>query len=382
MRIVLVTTWFPTTTSPVSGIFVARDAAAIAAHPDVTSLTVVHLVPPGDDDGTRRVQHGDVRVLRIPMTPTNPAQVLRAVRTVQGALRGADLVHSAAVSSLPATSLGRGWGPGRRPWVHTEHWSGIAMPETLPTAVRRFLPLVRRLLRLPDLVTVVSEFAARPMREIRAGRAGGRERPTAVVPCIVPDEGGRRERPGFGAAPGAVPLELVSVASLVPGKDPVLAVQTLAELRGRGVDARLTWVGEGPQRGAAEAMVASLGVETGVNLAGVRDRAGVRQALDAADLFLLPTRGDTFCVAIAEALGRGRVVVVGARGGQGEYIDPAVGELVADRTPESYADAVERVLARAGDLTAEQIAATIGGRFAADRVAGQYVARYRDLLLR
>ncbi|WP_158288641.1 hypothetical protein [Ornithinimicrobium flavum] len=46
----------------------------------------------------------------------------------------------------------------------------------------------------------------------------------------------------------------------------------------------------------------------------------------------------------AEAVVSGRPVVVGATGGQGEYLDPRVGVTVDVQTPGAYADAVEQVL--------------------------------------
>ena len=49
MRILVVTTWFPTPGHPAVGAFVARDVAALATHHDVR---VLHLVSPAlADDG-------------------------------------------------------------------------------------------------------------------------------------------------------------------------------------------------------------------------------------------------------------------------------------------------------------------------------------------
>lgn len=78
----------------------------------------------------------------------------------------------------------------------------------------------------------------------------------------------------------------------------------------------------------------------------------------------------------AEAIVSGRPVVVGSTGGQGEYIDERVGTTVDVQTAEAYADAVERVLARAEGLSAHVIAATVGDRFEAEQVAAGYQAAY------
>src|SRR5699024_8542347 len=63
MKVTVVTTWFPTAVAPTRGSFVVRDTLAIARHQQVR---LVHLVPPADDDGTRRLVHEGIEVLRIP----------------------------------------------------------------------------------------------------------------------------------------------------------------------------------------------------------------------------------------------------------------------------------------------------------------------------
>lgn len=376
MRVVLVSTWFPTTTSPVSGIFVARDAQALAAHPGVAAVDVVHLVPTKDGDGVRRASVDGVRVLRIPMNPLNPVSVLRAARALRGAVRGADVVHSAAVSALLPVALARAVETDGRsaPWAHTEHWSGLALPEILPSWLRGAVPVVLGLLRLPDVVTVVSEFAARPVRAARGAR------PTRVVPCVVPSPEPSEDRAGRHRDDDV--LAMVAVGRLAAGKDPETAIRTVAELRSRGIATSLTWVGGGPLSSEMERLVSELDLDSLVRLMGTLEPTQVAGELAGADLFLLPTRGDTFCVAIAEALTHGLPVVAGVRGGHGEYLDELVGELVTEQSPQAYADAVERVWARCRDLTRAEVAATLGERFSPQAVADRYVEVYRSLCSR
>src|SRR5699024_7368583 len=97
MRNIVVSTWFPTAASPSRGAFVVRDIQAIGRRDPVR---LIHLVPPADDDGTRHLQHEGIEVLRIPMDPRRPHQVLRAARRLRTALREADVVHSMAFSTL------------------------------------------------------------------------------------------------------------------------------------------------------------------------------------------------------------------------------------------------------------------------------------------
>lgn len=363
----MVTTWFPTSAAPGNGVFVVKDVEALAAHPEVTRVDVVHLARPGllGPEDRAPVVPG-VRVRRIPMNPVNPVHVWRAATRLRAVVAGADVLHSAAVSALAPVALAR----TRLPWLHTEHWSGLTNRGTIPLPLRALIPLVSALLRAPDTVTAVCEYLARPIRRSRYPRR------TAVVGCVVPPRAHLADRPTRPRSP----LRLVAVGGLVERKDPLLAVQTVAELAARGVPTVLTWVGGGRLARRVRRLARRLGVQDAVVLTGPLDPAGVSEALEAADLFLLPTRGDNFCVAAAEALVHGRPVVVGATGGQGEYLDPRVGTLVTEQTPSAYADAVLEVNHRTQILTAAEIAATIGDRFAPAVVAEGYVAEYRHLL--
>ena len=365
VKILAVTTWFPSDASPTMGTFVDKDVRAIAQHDDVE---IVHLVAPHLADrstveagGADTVDRDGITVRRFVMSPQRPDHAAAARRALGPLIERSDLVHTMAFPTLLPFAVRR----PDRPWVHTEHWSGLTTPSTLPVAWRVALPALTQLLRRPDVVTAVCDYLARPVRAVRRG-------PTTLVPCIVPPVQDLVPRRPLGGRP----LELVGVGGLVDRKDPLLAVEVVAELGRRGLDTRLTWAGSGPLRDDALALASRLGVSDRVTLLGSVDTAGVGEALDAADLFFLPTKADNFCVSAAEALVHGRPVVVGATGGQGEYIEPRVGELVAEQTVGAYAAAVERVAAATAGLSADAVAGTIGARFSAETVQRGYADAY------
>lgn len=363
MKIIAVTTWFPSPKAPTVGTFVEKDVRVLARDHDVEVVHLIapHLADPREAD-VDTIDHDGLRVHRIVMSPQRPGQVRRARRLLEPLLVGADLVHTMAFPTLLPFTGAR----PDAPWVHTEHWSGLTTPATLPTAWRLALPVLRPALGRPDVVTAVCEYLARPIRAERHGRS------TEIVPCIVPPPATLApRRPVEGRT-----LELVGVGALIDRKDPLLAVRTLAELCARDHDARLTWAGSGPLHDDVLALAAELAVDDRLTLLGAVDIGGVRDALDAADLFFLPTKADNFCVSAAEALVHGRPVVVGATGGQGEYIDARVGELVDHQDVGAYADAIERVLQTTSGLSAEDVAATIGDRFSPETVRRGYLDVY------
>ncbi|MGC1208050.1 MAG: glycosyltransferase [Ornithinimicrobium sp.] len=366
MRVLAVTTWLPTASHPSTGSFVVRDARAIAdlGH----EVAIIHLVSPGQLAGgsaagiaKEAATIEGLPVTRIVMSTTNPRQIMAAGHRLSRLSKGADVVHSMAFSSL----LPMAWWRPVAPWVHTEHWSGLTAPHLLPRTWQIALPRLKGLLGRPDVSTAVCDYLAAPIRDVRETS------PTVVVPCIVPRPAvltPRRE--------GIHEIRMVSVGGLIERKDPLMAVQTVAELARRGHRVTLRLVGDGPLGPQITGLAEQLGVGNQVTLVGTLDRGDVLHELAEADLFLGPTLGDNFFVSCAEAVLSGRPVVVGATGGQGEYLDERVGICVDDQTPQAYADAIEHAVAQAEGMSAEQISDTIGDRFAASEVAMGYQRAY------
>ncbi|UJH71583.1 hypothetical protein L0A91_05185 [Ornithinimicrobium sp. INDO-MA30-4] len=175
------------------------------------------------------------------------------------------------------------WRP-KASWIHTEHWSGITAPQTLPDIWQAALPGLMQLLKRPDVVTAVCGYLAEPIREVR-GTA-----PTLVIPCIVPAP---FPSPRRTAADIAKELRLVSVGGLIARKDPVLAVDVVAELIRRGQPASIRFVGDGDLAPDVIARAAALEIGDKVTLVGTLDREGVLREYADADLSLAPPGATT-----------------------------------------------------------------------------------------
>lgn len=318
MKILVVTTWLPTASHPETGAFVMRDIEMLRADHDVE---VIHLSASGEDTAVA------FPVTRVPMSPSNPVSIARAAKVIAARAEAVDLVHSMAASALlPFRSLRL-----RLPWVHTEHWSGLVVPASVPLAARASLPLTSRLLTRPDVVIAVGRGLAAAIAKRRRG-------PIVIIPNAVDRAPHLTERPMQNE------LVMVAVGGLVPGKGPDIAIGALAELVARGVDARLVWAGDGPMRDELAALAQSLGVYERWDPRGRVAPAAVNAVLAEGDVFLLPTQMETFGVAIAEALVAGRPVVVGAEGEQASFVAEPDGVLVSDRSAAAFADGVQRAI--------------------------------------
>lgn len=356
MRILVVTPWFPTADSPVSGVFVRREVEALA---DAHDVTVVHL-----DWQQGRPLDGPPQAgysyRHLSLKRSDPRAYLRARRFVSAAAHDHDLVHTHALTGLLPWAIGRPG--GGTPWVHSEHWSGISAPETLGIGERAALSLLGPRLRSADAVIAESTRLSHALRRFRKA-------PIDLIPCVVDEPAAIRSR-------AAEDIRLVAVGGLIPRKGPLLAVAATASLMDRGIDASLTWVGDGPLREEVVARAAEAGISDRVRLPGRLDDSGVSRELNAATMFLLPTQGDNFCVVAAEALMHGRPIVSGAATGAVDYADPAVSRFVTDQRAEAYADAIRSLTDSTRSLSAEDIAATVRGRFSPATIAASLTDVY------
>ena len=107
-------------------------------------------------------------------------------------------------------------------------------------------------------------------------------------------------------------------AVLRPEKNPVQLVRAIAELIRRGIPARALFIGDGPQRGAVEAMARKLSIADRVVISGLQE--DVRPFLSVCDVVALTSFTEAFSLAAIEAMALGRPVVHPEVGGAAEMI--------------------------------------------------------------
>ena len=361
MRVTIVTTWFPTHRSPGLGVFVARHAASMAAAGH--DIRVVHLASASVDDGVRHDRVMGLPVVRLPMSLSRPHEVLAARQELTALTHGSDVVHTHAVSTLLPYALGR----PHQPWLHTEHWSGIAQRGAeLGSLAQAGAQVVLRLERRPDVVTTVSDQLA---TDLRAYRPEG-EILTVPNEVTMPEEPAPRRSVELGRDT----LRIVGIGGLIERKRPDLAVEAVAALAQQGVPARLTWVGGGPLADRCTDLATDLGVD--LELTGQLPGDQVQQVLADSDLFLVPTLAETFFLGAAEAVAAGRPVVTSDRGAHTSFLDPSVCEIVPQDDPAAWARAVVDVMGRCTDLTARDIQDRLPRAFSPSQVARSYGRAY------
>jgi glycosyltransferase involved in cell wall biosynthesis len=171
--------------------------------------------------------------------------------------------------------------------------------------------------------------------------------------------------------PAEAPL-IGSVARLHPQKNLGAAIRLLS-LR---PDWHLALAGQGGERDALEALARELGVAERLHFVGELGPEGVARFLKGLDVFVFPTRAETFGLAVVEAAQAGVAVVANDLGVLREVLAvdgaPCALFVDADDTP-AFADAVDRLLHDAslrGALIAR--AARLEQRYSLDAMADRY----------
>jgi len=182
-----------------------------------------------------------------------------------------------------------------------------------------------------------------------------------VVRCGVDTAAyGRRDRGHADAATTAdvgserrAVVRMLSVARLVPFKGLTHLVEACRLLVARGYDLRCEIIGDGELRADLEGQIVAAGLDGHVVLRGACPQDEVRQALDGASLFVLPSidagHGDVegVPVSLMEAMATGVPVVATRTGAVPELVEDGVtGLLVNAGDAEALAGAVARL---AGD---------------------------------
>ena len=353
LRVLTLSTLFPDASRPNFGVFVERQTLGLAAHPDVD----LRLVAP----------------VGLPLWPLSRH------------------AHYAALAKLPARENWKGLDAHRPRFTTLPGTSGRFHAGAL---TRRLIPLLTRIRRdfafdvidaeffFPDgpaAVALGQHFGvpvsikargadihhwgrapATGPQVIAAGQAAGgvlavshamrADMAALGIPAdrirvhhtgVDLDRFAPRDRIAAKAAYGVTGPLIVSLGALIPRKGHNVVVGALASLPG----ATLLIAGEGPERRALSAQVASLGFGNRVRLLGSVPHCDLPALLGAADVMALASSSEGLANAWVEALACGTPIVVTDVGGAGEVVtDPAYGRIVARNAP-AFAAGIAEVLA-------------------------------------
>jgi glycosyltransferase involved in cell wall biosynthesis len=234
------------------------------------------------------------------------------------------------------------------PLVLTPHYHGTGHSPLRAALHRPYRLAGRRLLAASRRVVVDTEAEAGLLRRHFAARLPAAK--VAVVPLAVDAPAGAEPFPGTGPV-------ILSVARQEPYKRTDLLIRAVAELRRRGVPARLVVVGDGSALGGHRSLVDRLGVREAVTMAGPLDDETLARWWASASLYVTASEHEAFGISLAQALLAGLPVAASGISAHREVVrragPAALAELVtadAGTGPGAlcYADAIEKLLTDAG----------------------------------
>ena len=301
------------------------------------------LVVPGPADGVEETDAGTVVSVRAPRVGGGYRLIVEPWRVVDALERFAPTsveLHD-KTTLLPVAMWARRQGVATVLLSHERLGDMLAMRTGLDTSARAPIALLNRVVvRSVDRLVVTSGYAEREFRSVAASARC----PVTRVPLGVDLETFRpvpsRQRDTGPRDDGV--LRLVHVGRLSREKSPHLAVATAVELHRRGVPVRLDVYGEGPHLDELRAVAGSAPVTFHGFVAG---RDALRRRIAEADVALSVCPGETFGLAVLEALACGTPVVTADRGGARELVDVTSGGWAVPY-PAALADAVLDLAAR------------------------------------
>lgn len=271
-----------------------------------------------------------------------------------------DLVYLAVAKAL------------RRKVVYQIH--GGALPGELFARSRALTAVLRHVLSWPDAVVVLGRGEAAAYREF-APAARLYQIANAVPLCAAELH---EERYAAGR-----PLAIAYLGRLAADKGILEAVEAVAMLRDRGIDARLTIAGTGAALEEIRSAIASAGLADRVRLVGAVTGAAKQQLWLKTDVFALPTSREGLPYALLEAMSCGAVPVISPVGAIPDVMQDEVhGLFVPPRDPRALAAALERLATDRALLHRLALAARarVASEYSIARLAQQFTALYRSLL--
>ncbi len=251
--------------------------------------------------------------------------------------------------------------------VTTLHGTDITVVGSTPS----FKPVVEWSINQSDAVTAVSTFLAD-----ETSRQLGLRRPIEVVPNFIdPDRHDAPVAPCMPERRGERQVTLMHISNFRPLKRLGDVVRIFARVAAR-LDARLVLVGDGPEFGRTQALIAELGLVDRVRFVGVVDE--VTPLLAGADLLLLPSETESFGLVALEAMASGVPVVASRVGGLPEVVEDGVSGFLAP------VGDVEAMADRALTILADCATQKRFGRAARERAVARFdwhqvVPRYEEI---
>lgn len=326
LKVLFITSWYPTPESPVNGTFVREHAKAVSLYNEVV---VLHL-----DEYSQKVKglYGfqekeieGIRTIRLnyrrfPVPFIKQCAYFNYICTAILAFRKIvksgfkpDIIHANVYTSgVPAVIIGKIF---KVPVLITEHFSAFPRQILSKGEIKKakfaferaqyVLPVSKSLQEAIEFYGIKAKFEVMPN----------------VVDTNIfhPDNQLKKENNI---------KKILLVALLEPNKGIPYLFQALHLLNLKRNDFFLDIIGDGPNRAEYEKLATELNIANKICFYGIKTKQEIAGFMRQSDFFVLPSLHETFGVVLIEALASGVPVIATNIGGPNEIINKNVGILV------------------------------------------------------
>jgi glycosyltransferase involved in cell wall biosynthesis len=377
-RILVVPSEYPDPADPrqFNGNWAEEQVRAVAAYHD---LAVVY---PLMTEGRSWIEECDFhnvrtvtvhyRHVRKTWTAPHVAATWRGLRYVRPELRPECIhAHGLFPAGFAAVLVGRTL---RIPVVVTEHWGQLDV--RIAEGGRLIRNVLKFTLRNATRVVAVSRFLAKEMRELEP-----RVRVSVVPNVIGPDFLDTEVGPSPRVRDHCELLFVGSIRDNRKGLEELLRAMQLYRATSPKVSCRVTIIGDGRKRNWFEDLAVSLGLGDTCRFVGNQTRDEVAKAMQDCDVFIMPSKYETFGVVYAEAMACGKPVIACTGGAAEEIVPPWAGVLVKPSDTVALARAIEQVVSNLEHYNARRIADHARQVFGPQAVAEAISSVYEQAIL-
>ncbi len=261
-------------------------------------------------------------------------------------------------------------------YVITEHRSRFVY--NTPEAKALFLPWHEELLReaftgASRIITVSPALNNRILHYVPE-----KKEHILSIPNMV-DTGFFVPAPTQAAGPGST-FTFFALAHHIrlKGLDTLLEAFALAAQKEQNI--RLIIGGHGPESAALKQQCRDLGLTGQVGFTGALNSHQVREQLQQADAFVLPSRFEAFGVVFIEAMACGIPVIAARAGGPESFITPTTGLLTEPGRPQQLANAMLAMKENVHQYPADSIRQYAIREFSPQAVSAKYLEVYQQIL--
>lgn len=249
------------------------------------------------------------------------------------------------------------------PIVAIEHWSEMNK-EPLPTEVRRLAESSYP--HVQSIITVSKALQARIKQLFHLD--------AEVVYNMVGEEF------HYAPTPQTSKIRFVSTGSLIYRKGFDLFAKAFAKLHLPADKWELTIIGEGNERANLQKQIDAAGFSNNIHLVGSKNKIEIAKTFNESDVFVLPSRNETFGVVYIEAMACGLPVIATPCGGPEEFVNEKNGLLVPVGDVEALAKAIQYMYEHHQDYDRQAIADNCQARFSPNVIAEQLTSVFQQAI--